>query len=46
MTWDGAAIGRILGPAGARETHKRVLKAALSMLAHDMPPGRVVAAQV
>ena len=42
MTWDGAAIGRILGKADDREQHKRVLRAALEMFTHDTPPGRVV----
>lgn len=42
MTWDGVAIGRILGRAGDREHHKRVMRAALEMFTHDTPPGRVV----
>jgi D-proline reductase (dithiol) PrdB len=42
MTWDGAAIGRIVGRAGEREMHKKVVRAALEMFTHDMPPGRVV----
>ena len=42
MTWDGAAIGRIVGRAGDRETHKRVVRAALQMFTHDTPPGKVV----
>lgn len=42
MTWDGAAIGRIVGSAGDREQHKRVVRAALEMFTHDSPPGRVV----
>lgn len=42
MTWDGAAIGRIVGRAGDRDGHKRVVRAALEMFTHDMPPGRVV----
>ena len=42
MTWEGAAIGRIVGRAGDRETHKRVVRAALQMFTHDTPPGRVV----
>ena len=42
MTFEGAAIGRIVGRAGDREQHKRVLRAALEMFTHDTPPGRVV----
>lgn len=42
MTWDGAAIGRIVGAANDREQHKRVVRAALEMFTHDTPPGRVV----
>jgi D-proline reductase (dithiol) PrdB len=43
MTWDGAAIGRIVGRAGDREQHKQVVRAALQMFTHDTPPGKVVA---
>jgi D-proline reductase (dithiol) PrdB len=46
MTWDGTGIGRIVGRAGDRETHKRVLKAALSMFTRDTPPGKVVTERV
>ncbi|HKO58792.1 MAG TPA: glycine/sarcosine/betaine reductase selenoprotein B family protein [Thermoanaerobaculia bacterium] len=42
MTTDVSEIGRIVGRAGERETHKRVVRAALEMFTHDMPPGRVV----
>lgn len=42
MTFEGAAIGRIVGRAGDREQHKRVVRAALEMFTHDTPPGRVV----
>jgi len=42
MTFDGIAIGRIVGRAGDREQHKRVVRAALEMFTHDTPPGRVV----
>ena len=42
MTWDGAAIGRIVGRAGDREQHKQVVRAALQMFTNDTPPGRVV----
>jgi D-proline reductase (dithiol) PrdB len=46
MTFDETAIGRIVGRAGEREMHKKVVKAALSMVAHDMPPGRVVRQEI
>jgi D-proline reductase (dithiol) PrdB len=46
MTFEGAAIGRIVGRAGEREQHKRVVRAALEMFTHDMPPGRVVTKQL
>ena len=46
MTWNGAAIGRIVGRAGDRDQHRRVLRAALEMFTHDTPPGKVVTKQV
>jgi D-proline reductase (dithiol) PrdB len=46
MTFEGAAIGRIVGHAGDRETHKRVVRAALQMFTQDTPPGRVVTKNV
>jgi D-proline reductase (dithiol) PrdB len=46
MTFDQAVIGRIVGRAGEREMHKKVLKAALSMVTGDMPPGKVVRAEI
>jgi D-proline reductase (dithiol) PrdB len=46
MTFDGSEIGRVVGRAGDRETHKRVLRAALQMFTHDVPPGRVVTKNV
>lgn len=46
MTFDGSEIGRIVGRAGDRETHKRVVRAALQMFTHDVPPGRVVTKNV
>jgi len=46
MTFDGCAIGRIVGRAGQREFHKKVVAAALEMFTHDTPPGRVVVKQV
>lgn len=46
MTFEGAEIGRIVGRAGDRETHKRVVRAALQMFTHDVPPGRVVTKNV
>jgi D-proline reductase (dithiol) PrdB len=42
MTFDGAAIGRILGGAGDRGQHKKVLMSALSLFTHPTPPGKVV----
>jgi D-proline reductase (dithiol) PrdB len=42
MTWEGAAIGRIVGRAGEREQHKQIVRAALQMFTHDTPPGKVV----
>jgi D-proline reductase (dithiol) PrdB len=42
MTFDGSEIGRIIGRAGNREMHKKVLRAALEMFTHDTPPGKVV----
>jgi D-proline reductase (dithiol) PrdB len=42
MTFDGSAIGRIIGRAGDREFQKKVVKAALEMFTHDTPPGKVV----
>ena len=42
MTFDGSEIGRIVGRAGDREMHKKVVRAALEMFTHDTPPGRVV----
>ncbi len=46
MTFEGTAIGRIVGPAGDRAMHKRVVKAALTMLTGEMPPGKVVRGEV
>ena len=42
MTFEGSAIGRIVGRAGQREMHRKVVRAALEMFTRDMPPGRVV----
>ena len=42
MTFDGSDIGRIVGRAGDREFHKKVVRTALEMFTHDTPPGRVV----
>ena len=42
ITWDGAEIGRIVGRAGDRAGHKRVVRAALETFTRDTPPGRVV----
>ena len=46
MTFEGSSIGRVLGRAGEREQHRRVLRAALEMFTHDTPPGRVVTKNV
>lgn len=46
MTFEGVQIGRIVGRAGDRETHKQVVRAALQMFMHDTPPGRVVTKNV
>lgn len=46
MTFDGSQIGRIVGRAGDRAMHKKVLRAALEMFTHDTPPGRVVVKQI
>lgn len=42
MTFDGSAVGRIVGRAGEREFHRKVVRAALEMFTHDSPPGKVV----
>jgi D-proline reductase (dithiol) PrdB len=46
MTWEGVAIGRVVGRADDRPFHKRVVRAALEMFTHDTPPGKVVTKQV
>ena len=46
MTFDGSDIGRIVGRAGDREFHKKVVKAALEMFTQDVPPGRVVSKSI
>jgi D-proline reductase (dithiol) PrdB len=46
VTWDGVAIGRVVGPAGDREQQKRVVRAALEMFTRDVPPGKVVPATI
>ncbi|HEU5163794.1 MAG TPA: glycine/sarcosine/betaine reductase selenoprotein B family protein, partial [Thermoanaerobaculia bacterium] len=46
MTFEGTAIGRIVGRAGDRATHKKVVRAALEMATRDMPPGRVVRKEI
>lgn len=42
MTFDGSVVGKVVGRAGDREFHKRVVRAALEMFTQDTPPGRVV----
>ncbi len=46
MTFDGSDIGRIVGRAGERAFHKKVVRAALEMFTHDTPPGKVVTKQM
>lgn len=46
MTWEGVAIGRVIGRAADRAFHKRVVRAALEMFTHDTPPGKVVTKQI
>ena len=46
MTFEGSAIGRILGKADDRAFHKRVVQTALEMFTQDTPPGKVVTKQV
>ncbi len=46
MTFNGSEIGRIVGRAGDRAFHKKVLRAALEMFMHDTPPGKVVTKQI
>jgi D-proline reductase (dithiol) PrdB len=42
MTFEGSAIGRIVGRAGERDFQTRVVRTALEMFLHDTPPGKVV----
>jgi glycine/betaine/sarcosine/D-proline reductase family selenoprotein B len=42
MTFDGSEIGRIVGRAGDRAGHKRIVRAALEMFTRDTPPGKVI----
>jgi D-proline reductase (dithiol) PrdB len=46
MTFEGSTIGRIIGRAGDREFHKKVVRAGLEMFTHDTPPGKVVTKQI
>jgi D-proline reductase (dithiol) PrdB len=46
MTFEGSAIGRIIGRAGDRKFHKAVIKAALEMFTHDTPPGKVITKRI
>lgn len=46
MTFPGTEIGRVIGRAGERDRHRRVVRAALEMFTHDTPPGRVVTKNV
>lgn len=38
----GFALGRVLGPAGKRDVHRAVVRAALEMLVADRSPGRLL----
>jgi D-proline reductase (dithiol) PrdB len=42
ITFDGSEIGRVVGRAGDRESHRKIVRAALEMFTRDTPPGRVV----
>lgn len=42
MTFAGSSIGRIVGSARDRSTHKRVVRAALECFTENVPPGKVV----
>lgn len=42
MTFDGAAIGQVIGPPGDRQFHKSVVRTALQMFTENTPPGKVV----
>lgn len=46
MSFDAVSIGRVVGRAGDREFHRKVVRAALEMFTHDTPPGRVVTKQI
>lgn len=46
MTFEGSSIGHVVGRAGERNVHRRVVMSALGMFTHDVPPGRVVSKQV
>lgn len=46
MTFEGCEIGRIVGRAGQRDLHKKVVRAALEMFTHDTPPGKVVVKRI
>jgi len=42
MTFEGSEIGRVVGRAGDRAQHRRVVRAALELFTRDTPPGKVV----
>jgi len=46
MTFEGSAIGRIVGRANDRESHKKVVRAALELFTKVTPPGKVVTVEV
>ena len=46
MTFEGSAIGQIIGPPGDRDLHRRVVRTALEMFTELTPPGKVVVKQI
>lgn len=46
MTFGHSVIGRIIGRAGDRVFHRKVVEAALEMFTHDSPPGKVVTKEI
>jgi D-proline reductase (dithiol) PrdB len=46
MTFEGSAIGRIVGKADDRAFHKRVVRTALEMFVQDTPPGKVITKEI
>ncbi len=46
MTFEGCGIGRVCGPAGDRDMHRRVVETALGLFTEDVPPGKVLTRSV